>query len=61
MRLTYWNGHDNSVLPILTYGSEVWYPYTEQLEAIPLTNFSKAVRDTNNHMRMPTLNSVDRP
>ena len=27
---------DNLVLPILTYGSEVWYPYTEQLEGDPI-------------------------
>ena len=51
---------DSLLLPILTYGSEVWYPYTEQLEGDPNEQLSKAAQDTNNHMRMPTLNSVGR-
>ena len=51
---------DNLVLHIRTYGSEVWYPYTEQLEGDPIDQLLKASQDTNNHMRMPTLDSVGR-
>ena len=33
---------DNLVLPILTYGSEVWYPYTMQLEGDPTDQLFKS-------------------
>ena len=33
---------DNLQLPILTYGSEVWYPYTEQLEGDPIEQLFKS-------------------
>ena len=33
---------DSLVLPILTYGSEVWYPYTEQLEGDPIEQLFKS-------------------
>ena len=70
LRLTYRNENirvdaitqlfDNLVLPILIYGSEVWNPYTEQLEGDPIDQLFKAAQDKNNHMRMPTFNSVSR-
>ena len=49
---------DNLVLPILTYGSEVWYPYTKQLEGDPIEQLFKSSTGYN-HM-MPILNSVGR-
>ena len=33
---------DNLVLPILTYGSEAWYPYTKQLEGDPIDQLFKS-------------------
>ena len=32
---------DSLVLPILTYSSEVWYPYTEQLIGDPIDTLFK--------------------